>query len=76
MTGTSVSSAVAAGASALMFEWGIVEGNAPVITGNRLRTILIRGCSRDETRQYRNPQWGYGKLNLIKTFNTFREESL
>ena len=76
MTGTSVSSAVAAGASALMFEWGIVEGNATVITGNRLRTILIRGCSRDETRQYPNPQWGYGKLNLIKTFNTFREESL
>ncbi len=74
MTGTSVSASIATGISALMFEWAIVKGNAPVMTGNRLRTILIRGSVRENNRQYPNPQWGYGKLNLSQTFNLFREE--
>ncbi len=74
MTGTSVSASIATGMSALMFEWAIVKENAPVMTGNRLRTILIRGSIRDNNRQYPNPQWGYGKLNLTQTFNLFREE--
>ena len=74
MTGTSVSASIAAGMSALMFEWAIVKGNAPVMTGNRLRTLLIRGSIRENNRQYPNPQWGYGKLNLSQTFNLFREE--
>ena len=74
MTGTSVSASIAAGMSSLMFEWAIVKGNAPVMTGNRLRTILIRGSIRESNRQYPNPQWGYGKLNLSQTFNLFREE--
>ncbi len=74
MTGTSVASAITAGASALMFEWALVEQNAPVMTGNRLRTVLIRGSIRESSRKYPNPQWGYGKLNLAQTFNLFREE--
>lgn len=74
MTGTSVSAALTAGAASLMFQWAIVEGNAPTITGNRLRTILIRGCTREEGRNYPNPQWGYGKLNLEQSFSIFREE--
>ncbi len=76
MTGTSTSAAIACGASALMFQWALVEGNSPTMTGNRLRTVLIRGSTRDENRQYPNPQWGYGKLNLTQTFNLFREEYL
>ena len=74
MTGTSVSASIATGISALMFEWGIVKGNAPTMTGNRLRTLLIRGSTREDSRQYPNPQWGYGKLNLYNTFDLFRED--
>ena len=74
MTGTSVSSAITAGASALFFQWAIVQENAPYTTGNRLRTILIRGCSRENGREYPNAQWGYGTLNLIETFNALRED--
>lgn len=73
-SGTSVSAAITAGASALMFQWAIVQGNYPSITGNRLRLILIRGCDRETNRDYPNPQWGYGTLNLMRTFNIFREE--
>lgn len=75
MTGTSVSAAITAGAASLMLQWAVVEGNFPTMTGNRLRTVLIRGCTRDETRTYPNPQWGYGKLNLMESFNIFREEA-
>ncbi len=74
MSGTSVSAAITAGAAALMFQWSLLEGNAPTMTGNRLRTVLIRGSTREENRQYPNPQWGYGKLNLTQAFNLFREE--
>ena len=74
MTGTSAATALTAGASALMFQWAIPQGNAPVMTGNRLRTILIRACNRDATREYPNPQWGYGTLDLIEAFNLFRED--
>lgn len=74
MTGTSVSAAITAGASALFFQWAIVQGNGPYTTGNRLRSILIRGCSRDDSREYPNVQWGYGTLNLIEAFNALRED--
>ena len=71
---TSVSSAITTGASALLMQWAIVQKNFLSLTGNRLRLILIRGCDRDKNREYPNFQWGYGTLNLLKTFSTFREE--
>lgn len=74
MSGTSVSAAVTAGAAALMLQWAVVQGNFSSITGNRLRLILIRGCDRESNLNYPNPQWGYGTLNLMRTFNIFREE--
>lgn len=74
MTGTSASAAITAGASALFMQWAIVQNNAPATTGNRLRSVLIRGCTRENPKEYPNPQWGYGILNLINTFNSLREE--
>ena len=50
-----------------------IYNNAPATTGGRLRSILIRGCSRDESRKYPNVQWGYGTLDLIRAFNYLRE---
>lgn len=73
MTGTSVSAAITSGAAVLFFQWAIVQKNAPATTGGRLRSILIRGCSRDESRKYPNVQWGYGTLDLIRAFNYLRE---
>lgn len=73
-SGTSVSAAITAGAAALMMQWALRQQNIPILTGNRLRLILIRGCNRDDNREYPNPQWGYGTLDLMRTFNIFREE--
>ncbi|MEA4966269.1 MAG: S8 family peptidase [Oscillospiraceae bacterium] len=73
MTGTSVSAAVAAGASALLMEWGIVQGNLSSMDGDLIRSLLISGCTRDENQKYPNNKWGYGKLNLYGTFLSIRE---
>ncbi len=68
MSGTSVSAAITAGACALMLEWGVVQGNNLPMNSFLLRSYLIKGCTRDEGKHYPDSQWGYGKLNLINTF--------
>ncbi|MCL2580631.1 MAG: S8 family peptidase [Oscillospiraceae bacterium] len=72
MSGTSVSAAITAGASALLLQWAIVEGNDPSMDTNRLRSDLILGCDRDPNIEYPNNQWGYGRLNLYNTFRMLR----
>ncbi|MHC1724043.1 MAG: S8 family peptidase [Aminipila sp.] len=73
MDGTSVATAIAAGASALMLQWGIVEGNDLGFSTPLIRAYLIRGCRRTDVMDYPNPQWGYGTLNLFRTFFYMRE---
>ncbi|MDR2167193.1 MAG: S8 family peptidase [Clostridiales bacterium] len=72
MTGTSVATAITAGACALMLQWGIVEGNDVSLNTNRIKSLLIRGCRREANTQYPSPQWGYGKLDLFNTFRNLR----
>jgi hypothetical protein len=73
MDGTSVSTAITAGACALLLQWGIVNGNDPTMSTPQARAYLIRGCSRSENIKYPNNQWGYGRLNLMQTFNLMRQ---
>ncbi|MCI1269927.1 MAG: S8 family peptidase [Ruminococcus sp.] len=73
MSGTSVSSAITAGACALLMQWGVILGNDPSLSTYQIKTYLIRGCTRNETMSYPNTQWGYGTLNLIQTFYRLRE---
>ena len=73
MTGTSVSAAITAGAAALLLEWGIIKGNAPGMNGDIIRNLFIGGAIREQTLEYPNNKWGYGKLNLYNTFNFLRE---
>ncbi len=76
MTGTSVSAAVAAGAAALLLEWGIVQGNIVSMDGSFIRTLLISGSDREEGVIYPNNKWGYGKMNLYGTFSTMKESNI
>lgn len=73
MDGTSVATAIATGASALFLQWGIVEENDRAMSTHQIRAYIIRGCTRDPKLTYPNTQWGYGKLNLIQSFNLMRE---
>ena len=72
MSGTSVASAITTGAAALMLQWGIVDGNYPALNNLRIRSFLVQGCARDAKMTYPNDQWGYGRLDLMQTFNILR----
>lgn len=67
-SGSSLSAAITAGAAALLLEWAIVRGNLPFASGNSVRFYFQRGAAREETMEYPNPLWGYGRLDLYHTF--------
>ena len=73
MSGTSVAAAIVTGASALLLQWGIVEGNDLAISTSQIRAYLIRGCTRVEGTVYPNPKTGYGFIDLFQTFQFMRE---
>lgn len=68
VNGTSVAAAIVAGACALLFEWGIVQGNDPYMYSQTLKTYLARGTTRRSGDVYPNPQWGYGMLDILVMF--------
>lgn len=63
VTGTSFAAPLAAGAAALLMEWGIVLENDPYLYGDKIKTYLRKGARRilGET-EYPNPRVGYGAL--------------
>lgn len=72
ISGSSVAAAVYAGACALLYQWGLVDGNDPSLFVGKMRTYFIRGARRREGDIYPNPEWGYGQLDLEKVFETIR----
>lgn len=71
--GTSAAAAIAAGAAALVLEWGLLRGNAPTMNSVEVKNFLIRGCVRETNRKYPNTEWGYGKLEVYNAFQVLRE---
>lgn len=70
LAGTSASAALAAGASALLMEWGIVQQHVPTMDSVTIQRFLIRGARRPEVFSYPNRNWGYGLLDLYGAFQT------
>ena len=66
--GTSVAAAIVAGACAMLFEWGIVQGNDPIMYAQTVKAYLAKGTTRRIGDVYPNPRWGYGILNILKMF--------
>lgn len=67
-SGTSIAAAHAAGAAALILQWGIADGNVPLMTNNDVKTIMIRGAVRNPGTTYPSRIWGYGILDLYASF--------
>lgn len=68
-TGSSMAVALASGASALFLEWAVVEGHQPRVESRELKNYLIRGAERSPGEDYPSREWGYGRLDLMGTFN-------
>ena len=63
-----MSSAIVAGACAMLFQWGIVDGNYPRMYSESIRTFLQRGTMKRSGDNYPNSEWGYGMLNILLMF--------
>ncbi|WMJ87042.1 S8 family peptidase [Anaerocolumna sp. MB42-C2] len=72
VTGTSAAVAHTSGVSALLFEWGIVNGNFPNMNSVDMKIFMIRGAKRIANIKYPNQDWGYGILDLFNIFNSIR----
>ncbi len=72
-TGSSVAAAIAAGAAALCLEWGILKGYAPSMNTIEVKNLLIRGCERETNQTFPNKEWGYGKLDVYRSFEVLRD---
>ena len=68
-SGTSMSAAITAGAVAQFMQWAVVEGNNPLVESREIKNYFIRGASRSMGLTYPNREWGYGRLNMVGTFD-------
>ena len=70
VSGSSAATGIVAGVSALLLQWGIVDGNDTTMNSTRVIVYLIHGADRSNL-SYRFPsrEIGYGFLDLLGTFN-------
>lgn len=71
-TGTSFAAPFVTGSAVLMMQWGIVEGRAPFMYGERIRAFLRLGANRTQGLTYPNPTFGYGRLCLGNSLEYMR----
>ncbi len=65
VTGTSFAAPVVMGSSALLMQWGIVDGNDRFLYGEKLKAYLLRGARQLAGYDtWPNPQLGWGALCL------------
>lgn len=72
ITGSSASTAVLAGAIALILQWSVVENNLPNISSLVIKAVIMRGATQIPTSNYPNQFVGYGLLDLVGSFDALR----
>lgn len=70
-SGTSIACAHTAGICALLMEWGLVKGNNLDMDTKEIKSYLISGASQVGDF-IPNPIWGYGKIDILSTFQNIR----
>ncbi len=68
-TGSSLAAAVTAGAVAQFMQWAVVDRNNSYVESREVKNYFIRGASRSFELTYPNREWGYGRLNIVGTFD-------
>lgn len=71
-SGSSVSTAITAGAAALMLEWLIYQTGTPIIDSYQIKGFFSLGAIRPNSMTFPNREWGFGQLNLYHTFEEIR----
>lgn len=73
-SGTSGASAMLTGVTAMLLEWGIVNGNDRSLDSYQILKYLIRGVNQNTTLSYPNREWGFGMVNIYGTFDSLSGE--
>lgn len=68
-TGTSFSAPAVTGVCANLMSWGIVKDNSPFLFNQKVKAYLQIGCTRSNLIDYPNPDYGYGVLNIERTYD-------
>lgn len=71
-TGSSLAAAITTGAIAQFLQWAVVEKNYQFAESREIKSFLIRGAYRNENLPYPNREWGYGRLDMVRVFDTLR----
>ena len=71
-SGSSISTAITAGAAALLMEWIIYQIGTPGIDSYQIKSLVILGAMRPGFMTYPNREWGYGQLNVYNIFEEIR----
>ena len=70
--GSSISGAVVAGCSALLLQWGIVDGNNRDLYTTTIKSYIITGARERAGDMYPNEEWGYGVIDMEGIFEFIR----
>lgn len=68
-TGSSMAAALLSGICAQFMQWAVVEGNNQWMESRELKRYLIRGAVRMPGITYPSREWGYGRVNISRTFD-------
>lgn len=71
-SGSSIGAALTAGALAQFYQWAVVEGNTPYVKSREVKSLFLRGATRQRGLTYPNRQWGFGQLNIQGAFERMR----
>lgn len=71
-TGSSIAAGVTAGAAALLLEWIVYQLGNEGIDSIQIKSLMILGTVRNPLDTYPNREWGYGRMNLYRTFDEVR----
>lgn len=69
---TPLSVAITAGASCQFLNWGIVNGNDTQLRSSDIKSYLIRGAIRRDNITYPSREWGFGSLDVYRSFERLR----
>lgn len=71
-SGSSISTAITAGAAALLMEWVVFQLGTQGIDSYQIKSLFILGAVRPGFMTYPNREWGYGQLNVYNIFEEIR----
>lgn len=71
LTGACAAAALTAGAAALLVESGLLRQVPLYYTTRELKSLFLRGTRQNSIYTYPNREWGYGTMDIYRSFEVF-----